>query len=105
MFFFSTRQTFNMLFWHYHKMHWRNRVNIVEGNNVIIFIHLGGRDFTCNDFTKNTVCTHLNPYAVLFLQAPKDLHAAPTHQAPAVDLSQHAPATLKYETINRQFHR
>ena len=45
----------NVLLRDHQEVHWRPRVNVVKSKNVIVLVHLSGRDLASNDFAEDAV--------------------------------------------------
>src|SRR5512142_1889568 len=47
-----------VLFWHQHEVHRCNRVDVVEGEHFVVFIHLAAGNLAARDFAENAAVTH-----------------------------------------------
>jgi hypothetical protein len=56
--FCAVRQALNMLFGYYENVDGRRRMNVVEGEKFVVFIHFGARQLARSDSAKNTVPSH-----------------------------------------------
>src|SRR5574343_1748267 len=57
------RQRGDVLFRNHQHMHRPSGINVLEGEDILIFVHLGRRDFPCNDLAEKAVVAHLWPRA------------------------------------------